>query len=326
LKISRNKVVDLKEAIGAFVKEGSHVSIGGFTVSRAPMAAVFEIIRQRIKKLHIYVHSAGPAIDDLIGAGCVEKIELAYSGNGRFAPTGIRFKKAVQNKQIRVEDYSNYQMTLRFMAGAMGLPFLPVKSAFGTDILEKWGFPKDLREADPGIPDDKLKVIDNPFPGWCGTEKLVAVPAIHPDVTLIHAQKADAQGTVRIQGLTYADIEQAKSAKHLIVTCEEIVDADELRKDPDTNTLPHFLTDAVCRVPFGAFPTACYYYYDYDADFLTRHEMFAKNDARYEAYLQKYILETADHREFLDLIGPAALDKIKADPRTGYATGMNRSK
>lgn len=318
-------MVDLKHAIGAHIQDGSHISIGGFTVSRAPMAAVFEVIRQRIQNLHVYVHSAGPAIDDLIGAGCVEKIELAYAGNGRFAPTGVRFKKALQNKEILVEDYSNYQMTLRFMAGAMGLPFLPARSAFGTDILEKWGFPKEMRASDPRISDDKLKVIENPFPGWCGVEKLVAVPAIHPDVTLIHAQKADAQGTVRIQGLTYADIEQAKSAKHLIVTCEELVSTDELRQDPDVNTLPHFLVDAVCPVPFGAFPTACYHYYDYDSEFLTRHGIWAKDDPAYEAYLEQYIYETKDHKDFLKIIGPEALEKITADPRTGYATGMNRS-
>ena len=325
MKISENKVTDLKSAISSFVHDGAHISIGGFTVNRAPMAAVHEIIRQGIKNLHVYVHSAGQGIDDLIGTGCVDKIELAYSGNGRFAPTGIRFKKAVQKGTLIVEDYSNYQMTLRFMAGAMGLPFLPTGSTFGTDIIDKWGFSTDLRQSDPKIPNDKLKIIDNPFEDWGGKIKLVAVPAINPDVTLIHAQKADAQGTVRIEGLTYADIEQAKSAEHLIVTCEEIVNSDELRQSPDLNSLPHFLADAVVHVPFGAFPAACYHYYDYDADFLAKHEKWAKDDDLYSDYLNTYVYGVNDHQSFMDLIGPDTLENIKADPRTGYATGMNRS-
>jgi glutaconate CoA-transferase subunit A len=325
MKIAQNKVMDLKTAISTFVGNKSHLSIGGFTVSRAPMAAVHEIIRQNIKNLHVYVHSAGQGIDDLIGAGCVDKIELAYSGNGRFAPTGVRFRKAVQSSAITVEDYSNYQMTLRFMAGAMGLPFLPVRSTFGTDIIEKWGFAPSLRQSDPKIPDEKLKIIDNPFPNWCGIKKLVAVPAINPDVTIIHAQKADPGGTVRIEGLTYADVEQAKSARHLIVTCEEIVDTEELRNTPDQNTLPHILVDAVVHVPLGAFPTACYHYYDYDPDFLARHEKWAKDDAKYADYLNRYVYGVDNHRAFLDIIGQKALEKILADPRTGYATGSNRS-
>ena len=325
MKISENKVTDLKSAIKTFVHEASHISIGGFTVNRAPMAAVHEIIRQDIRHLHVYVHSAGQGIDDLIGAGCVDKIELAYSGNGRFAPTGVRFRRAVQNGTIAVEDYSNYQMTLRFTAGAMGLPFLPAQSAFGTDIIEKWGFSETLRRSDPKIPNEKLKIIDNPFEDWCDAKQLVAVPAINPDVTLIHVQKADAQGTVRIEGLTYADIEQAKSAKHLIVTCEEVVSSEELRQSPDLNSLPHFLADAIVHVPFGAFPAACYHYYDYDAEFLALHEKFAKDDDQYRKYLAQYVFGVKNHQAFLELIGQDALENIKADPRTGYATGMNRS-
>ena len=325
MKIADNKVMDLASAVKTCVHPGDHISIGGFTVNRAPMAAVHEIIRQDIKNLHVYVHSAGQGIDDLIGAGCVSRIELAYSGNGRFAPTGIRFKKAVQDGTLLVEDYSNYQMTLRFTAGAMGLPFLPVGSSFGTDIIEKWGFSEDVRQNDGNLPDRKLAIMANPFGDWCGMRQLVAVPAINPDVTLIHAQKADSQGTVRIEGLTYADIEQAKSARHLIVTCEEIVPVEELRENPDLNSLPHFLADAVVHVPFGAFPAACYHYYDYDADFLNRHARYARDDDQYRTYLDTYVYGTKNHAEFLAKIGTAALERIKADPRTGYATGMTRS-
>ena len=137
------------------------------------MAAVYEIMRQKIKGLHVYAHSNGQGVDELIGADCVAKLEIAYGGSGRFAPTCIRFRKAVENGSLVVEDYSNYQMTLRFLAGAMGLPFMPTRSSLGTSIVDKWGFTTPMRESDPKIPDKKLFVIDNPFDGWCDASQLV---------------------------------------------------------------------------------------------------------------------------------------------------------
>ncbi|MCP5107621.1 MAG: hypothetical protein GY950_29810 [bacterium] len=119
------KVKTLKEAVGQFIQKGCHISFGGFTVNRQPMACAYEIIRQGIKDLHVYIHSGGQTLDILIGAGCVKAVEIAYGANGRFAPTCVRFRKAVENGELLVEDYTNYQMTLRFQAGAMGVPFLP---------------------------------------------------------------------------------------------------------------------------------------------------------------------------------------------------------
>ena len=145
----QNKVMDLSTAIRRFVDVGAHISIGGFTINRNPMAAVYEIIRQRITGLHLYAHSNGQGVDELVGAGCVARLEIAYAGSGRFASTCIRFRKAVENRSLAVEDYSNYQMTLRFMAGAMGVPFLPTRSGLGTSIIDKWGFPA---ERDKPIP------------------------------------------------------------------------------------------------------------------------------------------------------------------------------
>ncbi|MDP4725914.1 MAG: CoA transferase subunit A, partial [Desulfobacterales bacterium] len=253
-----NKVMDLRTAIRRFVNADAHISIGGFTLNRNPMAAVYEIIRQRITGLHVYAHSNGQGVDELVGAGCVSRLEIAYAGSGRFAPTCIRFRKAVENRSLAVEDYSNYQMTLRFMAGSMGVPFLPTRSGLGTSIIDKWGFPAELRKTDPKIPNQKLVVMENPLDGWGDADRVVLVPAINPDVTILHVQKTDAQGTVRIEGLTFADVEQAKAARHLIVTCEELVDVDDLRAAPDHNQIPFFCVDAVVPVPWGAFPTACY--------------------------------------------------------------------
>ena len=128
-------------------------SIGGFTINRNPMGAVYEIIRQQKRHLHLYAHSNGQWVDELIGAGCVDGIEIAYAGSGRFAPTCIRFRKAVESGRLKVEDYSNYQMTLRFMAGAMGVPlfadafFTRIGSCHPLGVFEK---PAPGRPADPG--------------------------------------------------------------------------------------------------------------------------------------------------------------------------------
>jgi len=287
MNTSNNKIMDLSTAVRRYVLRDSHISIGGFTINRNPMAAVYEIIRQKIKNLHLYAHSNGQGVDELIGAGCVTKLEIAYAGSGRFAPTCIRFRKAVENGTLAVEDYSNYQMTLRFLAGAMGVPFLPTRSSLGTSIIEKWGFTESMRNSDPKVPDKKLVVLDSPFGKWAGATRVVLVPAINPDVTIIHAQKADRQGTVRIQGLTFADIEQAKSAKHVIITCEELVESDELRADPDQNQIPFFCVDAVVPISHGAYPTACYRHYDYDPVYLNDYRKAARDDVQYNGYLNE---------------------------------------
>jgi glutaconate CoA-transferase subunit A len=324
MNITQDKIIPLSEAVKKYVFSGCHLSIGGFTISRNPMAAVYEIIRQKIDTIHLYAHSNGQGVDELIGAGCVSRLEIAYAGSGRFAPTCIRFKKAVQSGTIAIEDYSNYQMTLRFMAGAMGVPFLPTRSSLGTDIIEKWGFSRQMRAEDPRLPDEKLVIVDNPFGSWGNAPKLVLVPAINCDVTILHVQKADREGTVRMEGLTFSDIEQAKCARHVIVTCDEILSSDVLKAGPDQNQIPSFCVDAVVHIPYGAYPTACYRYYDYDPAYLNEYRKNAENDRMYKTYLEEFIYGVSGHPQLLDKIGTEQLKAIQADPRTGYAVGLDR--
>lgn len=324
MNVNNDKLTSLADAVSQFVPDGAHISIGGFTINRNPMAAVYEIIRRKKRNLHLYAHSNGQGVDELIGAGCVDKLEIAYAGSGRFASTCIRFRKAVESGELLVEDYTNYQMTLRFMAGAMGVPFLPTRSSLGSDIANIWGFSEKARQEDPRVPDRKLVIMDNPFDGWCQTERLVLVPAINPDVTIIHVQSADRQGTARINGLPFADVEQAKAARHLIVTCESVVEDGQLRQAPDQNQIPFFCVDAVVHAPMGAYPTACYQHYDYDPTRLYQYRDAALDEDRYQAYLDTEVFSSSSHEEMLARIGPRQLEKIKADPRTGYAVGLDR--
>jgi glutaconate CoA-transferase subunit A len=316
-----DKLMTLKEAVSRFIKDGSQIAIGGFTVTRNPMAVIYEIVRQKIKDIHLVCHSHGQGLDVLIGAGSVKRLEIAYGGNGRYAPTCIRFKKAIQGGEIEFEDYSNYQMSLRFLAGAIGIPFISTKSGLGSDILNYEGFSEEVRK-ERKVARKKYVTIQNPFNDI--DDKVVLLPALSPDVALIHAQYVGDDGTVRIKGLTFADLEQAKSADTVIVTCEEIVPRSFIRLDPDQNSLPHFLVDAIVKVPHGAHPTACFSFYDYDPIHLNLYKKIAGDDALFRAYLNEWVYGVNSHEEYLEKIGTTQMQKIKANSVLGYAAGLDR--
>ncbi len=316
-----DKLMTLGEAVGRFVKNGSQITLGGFTITRNPMAVAYEIVRQGVKDIHLVCHSHGQALDVLIGAGCVKRVEIAYGGNGRFAPTCIRFKKAVQRGEIEFEDYSNYQMSLRFLAGSLGMPFVPTKSGLGTDLINLEGFSKETRSRRKVAP-RKYSFMQNPFNDH--EDQYVLLPALNPDVAIIHVQCVGDDGTVRMKGLTFADIEEAKSADAVIVTCEEIVPRSFIRLDPDQNSLPAFFVDAIVKVPYGAHPTACFSFYDYDAGHLNLYKKVAEDDALFRKYLDDWIYNIPSHEAYLDKIGGATLTKIKANSVLGYTPGLDR--
>jgi glutaconate CoA-transferase subunit A len=166
--------------------------------------------------------------------------------------------------------------------------------------------------------------MDNPFGNWGDASKVLLVPAINPDITFIHVQKADYMGTCRIDGLTFADIEQAKVSRHVVVTCEELADTEELRENPERNQIPFLHVSAVCHVPYGGYPTAVYRHYDYDAAYLRAYADAAKDDDKFKSFQDKHIYGVKNHGEFLELAGKKRLAAIKADPRTGYAVNMKR--
>jgi len=316
-----DKLLTLADAVRRFIKNDSQIAIGGFTVTRNPMALAYEIVRQGIKDIHLVCHSHGQALDVLIGAGCVKRLEIAYGGNGRYAPTCIRFKKAIQRGEIQFEDYSNYQMSLRFLAGALGIPFIPTKSGLGSDLINLEGFPPAIRK-EKKVASKKYVVTQNPFNSE--DDKVVLLPALNPDVAIMHAQYVGEDGTVRIKGLTFADIEQAKSADIVIVTCEEIVPRSFIRLDPDQNSLPPFFVDAIVKIPYGAHPTAVYTCYDYDPKHLNLYKKVADDDRTFKEYLDEWVYGVKSHEEYLEKIGSTTLLQIKANPVLGYAVGLDR--
>ncbi|RPI75058.1 MAG: CoA transferase subunit A [Desulfobacteraceae bacterium] len=316
-----DKLMTPEAAVRKFIKNGCQLAIGGFTVTRNPMALIYEIVRQKIRDLHLVCHSNGQGLDVLIGAGCVQRLEIAYGGNGRYAPTCIRFKKAIEQGQIEFEDYSNFQMSLRFLAGSLGIPFIPTQSGLGSDLLRCEGFSKATRQ-EPKVANKKYSITQNPF--CAEQDPVVLLPALTPDVTLLHAQYVGADGTVRIKGLNFADLEQAKAADIVIVSCEEFMPRDEIRRDPDQNCLPGFMVDAIVPAPHGAHPTACYGFYDYDPKHLNLYKKTAADDGLFAGYLQEWVYGVGSYSQYLEKVGADQLAKIKADPVLGYAKGLDR--
>ena len=173
------------------------------------------------------------------------------------------------------------------------------------------------------MPDEKLAIIKNPIDPESGD--VVILPPLNPDVTLLHAQYAGDEGTIRMEGLSFADIEQAKAAKHVLVSCEHVVPEEMLRREPDRNCLPPFLVDAIIPTPYGAHPTGCYMFYDYDPTHLNLFKQMARDDAMFQQYLDEWVMPLATQEEYLDKVGASSLVRIKANPFIGYAPGMDRS-
>ncbi len=316
-----DKVIGLAEA-AALVPDGATLSIGGFTTQRHPMAFVYELIRLRRRNLYLFGHSPGGDWDVLIGAGCVKRVELAYEADEAFNTIGPRWRLAVQRGEIEWEDYSNFAMVSRFAAGAMGIPFMPIRSLLGSDLVARQALTDEQRAADPRTSPKKLHVMASPFDPH---DVVVLVPAIHTEFAVIHVQKATANGIVRIEGQTFADVQQALCADTVIVTAEEIVPEETLRREPERNPIPYLAVTHVCHVPFGAHPYAVYNYYDYDPRHLKLYHDNAEDDAAFQQYLDRFVYGVKDHAEYLEAVGgPARLDSLRADPAYGYRPDLKR--
>jgi glutaconate CoA-transferase subunit A len=316
-----SKLIGLAEAV-ALVPDGATVSFGGFTTQRHPMAFVYELIRRKRRNLYLFGHSPGGDWDILIGAGCVKRVELAYEADEAFNTIGPRWRLAVQNGAIEWEDYSNFSMVARFTAGAMGIPFMPVRSLLGSDVLERQALTDAQRSADPRTSPRKLHVMESPFHTG---DRVVLVPAIHTEFCVIHVQKATANGLVRIEGQSFADVQQALCAETVIVSAEQIVEEEELRREPERNQIPYFAVTHVCHVPYGAHPYAVFNVYDYDPLQLKRYHESAESDAGFGEYLAEFVTGVNSFEEYLQAVGgKARLESLRAEPEYGYRPDLKR--
>lgn len=311
-----SKVYSLHDAVEKFVEDGDHIAFGGFTTNRKPYAVANEILRQGQKDFIVEAGPAGGDWDILIGAGRVKAYINCYTANSGFSNVSRRFRNAVEKGLMLVEDYSQDAAILMFTGAALGLPYVPVRVMFGSDLLEKWGISRELRQTIDKLPNEKIVIQDDPFnPG----KKIVLLPTPQLDTAVIHVQKASPDGTCRIEGDEFHDVDIAIAAKKTVVTCEELISNEEIRRDPQLNKIPGFVVDAVIHAPHGSHPSQCYNYYDYDADFLRDYDQASKTDESFDAFIQEWGYGCKDHMAYLDKLGGARLTKLNVVPGLGYA-------
>jgi glutaconate CoA-transferase, subunit A len=296
-----SKVVSLRDAIARYVHDGDTVVIEGFT-HLICFAAGHEIIRQGRRNLTLCRLTPDLIYDQMIGAGCARKLVFSWAGNPG-AGSLHAFRRAVEGKgePIEIEEYSHFGMVARFCAGSAKLPFWPMRDYAGTDI------PK----ANP-----RIKSVTCPYTG----ERLATVPALNPDVTIVHAQRADASGNAQIWGLLGVQKEAAFASRHVIVVVEELVDEDLIRGDPNRTLIPGMIVDAVVAEPWGAHPSYAQGFYDRDNEFYVAWENVSRDPAKLRAYLDEYVLGVADRREYLAK-QPGLVERLQADDRV--CAGVN---
>jgi glutaconate CoA-transferase, subunit A len=292
----REKVVSLEEA-ASFVHDGDSVGIGGSTMSRTPMGLIWAIIRAKRKKLscsRCIISSDG---DLLYGAGVSDHIITSWFSQGILWGVSKVLRHHVESGKARFDEWSHLAMGMRLRAGAMGVPFLPIRSMLGSDVL------KQRPEA---------KEMTCPFTG----EKLLLVPALNPDVALIHVQRCDPYGNAQMDGLQFMDIDLAMAANRVILTTERIVSNDQIRRSPDQTKIPFFAVDAVVELPFGCAPHECYGVYEPMMKHMKYYvELVNKDPVKgMQEYLDRYVYGPKSWNDFLNLIG---IDEILAAARAG---------
>jgi len=296
-----DKRISLKEAV-KLVPDGAHLFWGGFGFQRPPMAFAHELVRQKKQNLTIYTCGSEMELDILVGARVVSRLEMAF-----YAIEGIGLAPNIQRRiregVIQIEDYSNLAMALRFLGGALGVPFMPLKSMLGTDMLAKTRFRTK-----------KAEVMVCPFTG----EKVVLVPSVRPDFSIVHASRVDMEGNAQIDGIKGEDVEGARAGKKVIVLAEEIVDTEFIRSQPDQTVIPNIYVTHVVECPWGSFPMMVYNYYDYDMEHVRMYYEQCKTEEGWQKYCEEYITSVNSHIEFLQKIGIKRLMKHKAKKPLPY--------
>ena len=268
-----NKVYTLHDAVAKFVESGDCICFGGFTTNRKPYAAVGEILRQGQTDFTVWAGPAGGDWDMMIGEGRVKAYINCYTANSGYTNVSRRFRAAIEKGELTYEDYSQDVLMLQLHAASLGLPFLPVRLMQGSGLTKYWGISEEQRKTLDKVDDLKYVEMDNPFnPG----EKIVAVPVPKLDTAIIHVQKASPDGTCIIEGDEFHDVDVAVAARKVIVTCEELVSDEYIRRDPTLTRIFGECVDAVVHCPYGAWPSQCYNYYDNDSHALKEYDKASK--------------------------------------------------
>ena len=303
-----SKVTTLHEAVATHVADGMTVALEGFG-HLIPFAAGHEIIRQGRRDLTICRMTPDILTDQMLAAGCVSKLVASFFASGS-AGSLYEIRRRIEDhdpEPLEVEEYSHYGMYCRYQAGASRLPFVPLRAYVGGDL--------------PQV-NDRIRSVPSPY----GEGDVYVVPALNPDVTVIHAQRADEYGNTQLWGITGAQQEAAYAAGKVIVTVEEIVPTEVVRSDPNRTLVPAHAVDAVVEVPLGAHPSYAQGYYDRDSAFYREWTPISRDREAIRRWVREEIVEQPDHASYLERIGRARLDGLEVAPRPSEPVDYGRKR
>ena len=289
-----SKLTTLSDAIQQHVHDGDLVYAAGFT-HLIPFAAGHEIIRQGRKNLVLARATPDLIYDQMVAAGCAQKVLFSYMGNPGVGSLRI-VRSEIEAGRLEWEEYSHFGMISRLQAGAAGLPFMPMNLTGA----------EDLEHANP-----HYQKVTDPYSGM----PVVVVPALNPDVAIVHVQRADAEGNAQIWGIIGEQKEAAFAAQRVILTAEEIVDEAVIRSDPNRTIIPAFIVDAVCLVPYASHPSYTQGYYDRDNAFYLEWDEVSKSIDSVREYLNEWVYGVADRQEYWEKLGPAVQERLKVISR-----------
>lgn len=287
------------------ISDGAHIALGGFAIARNVISFAHELIRQEKRNLTLSQCVMGLDTDLLVGAGLVERLIVGGGSLDRFGQLHC-VNRARETGQVMSMDYSSLAVCFGYLAAALGVSFIPIKSLLGSEVL-------DRLEAGPGA--GHVRHMNCPFTG----EEYVLIKAVVPDISVVHVQEADREGNCRINGPRWENEEQAKAARRVIVVTEKLVSTEYFRRFPERTVLPGHRVEAVIHQPFGAHPTAVFGCYDYDSDHLRFYEGCARTPERVSEYIEEYVIGTKDHWDYLEKVGGLkSVSRLTADPILGY--------
>jgi glutaconate CoA-transferase subunit A len=295
-----SKVIPLSEAIAKYVNDGDIVYAAGFT-HLIPFAAGHEIIRQGRKDLTLARATPDLIYDMMVAAGCARKVIFSYMGNPGVGSLRI-VRSALEQGKLEWEEYSHFGMITRLQAGASGLPFLPMNQTGGTD----------LENANPNI-----KRMPDPY----GGKDVIVVPALNPDVAIVHVQRADANGNAHLWGIIGEQKEAAFAAKKVILTAEEIVDESVIRSDPNRTMIPSIVVSAVCHIPYACHPSYAQGYYDRDNEFYLAWDKISESADSVKAWMDEWVFGVSDREEYWGKLGSKTHKRLKVKAR--YSEKIN---
>jgi glutaconate CoA-transferase subunit A len=318
-----SKLLSMREAIAELVPDGASVALGLQMEQMIPFAAGQEMVRQKKRGLTLIGPISDILFDQLIAAGCVERVIAAWVGNVMMG-SAYNFRRAVEQGSVKVINMTNFTVALALQAAAMGVPFLPTRSALGSDVARENEFFAEMESpfVESAVGESSSGPGGRARPPLRERVKLHAVRALSPDVAIVHLQRADRDGNAHCWGNFGVMIEAARAAKRVIVVAEEIVEPEVIASDPNRTVIPGFLVSAVVECRYGAHPSPVQGYYKRDDAFFRQYHQQTKAKADSDAWLQRWIHGVADRPAYLNQLGACRLEDLGVK-RHAYAAQVD---